>query len=257
MPASKPTRGSLLNKSHPLARGLSGYWPLLAASGKTVFDLSGHINPGIFTGGTDIAWSAGKFGSCLDIGGTDTYVKCNKGFDNATMGTYVFWLFHRSSSASDGFITSKSQNPVIHRSGGSIRVNLGGWHADGFPYDFYIGSVIANKWVMYAVTYDTVRARGYRDGVLRGEYAANPLNPLNVASSNLYMGSDRGLANRVSDVMIDNILVYKRALAASEIVQLYREPFCLIERRVRPYLGLVVTIPGSSTCVIHGWLEAA
>ena len=38
----KPPRGTLLNRTHPLARGLVGAWILNELTGETLFDISGH-----------------------------------------------------------------------------------------------------------------------------------------------------------------------------------------------------------------------
>ncbi|MFB0523909.1 MAG: hypothetical protein ACETVZ_00085, partial [Phycisphaerae bacterium] len=67
MPILKPIRAIQLNKSHPFARGLIGYWIMNEGGGSKVFDLSGNDNTGTFVGNT--AWAAGKFGSCLSFDG--------------------------------------------------------------------------------------------------------------------------------------------------------------------------------------------
>ena len=53
---SKPARGSLVNPSHPLARGLVGAWLMNEILGEVVCDLSGRGNNGTFTNGP--LWSS-------------------------------------------------------------------------------------------------------------------------------------------------------------------------------------------------------
>ena len=45
----KPPKGAMLNRGHPLSRGLKGCWLMNEGGGKIVNDLSGNGNTGIFS----------------------------------------------------------------------------------------------------------------------------------------------------------------------------------------------------------------
>jgi hypothetical protein len=60
MTHQKPFRGIQLNRTHPLVKGLVGCWVFNEATGKTVFDLSGHNNHGVLKNG--VAWGSNGLG---------------------------------------------------------------------------------------------------------------------------------------------------------------------------------------------------
>ena len=69
VPYQKPMMGQQIDWSHPLAKGLVGYWPMLEGTGNITQDLSGNGYHGSFID-TNLTWSAGTFGSCLSNNGS-------------------------------------------------------------------------------------------------------------------------------------------------------------------------------------------
>ena len=92
MPVLKPIRGIRQNKSHPLARGLVGYWLLNEGTGEKAFDLSDNGNTGTLQGDTHFV--PGKFGSALDLDGTGDYVSCGvaSNFNITDQITMAAWV---------------------------------------------------------------------------------------------------------------------------------------------------------------------
>ena len=73
MPLIKPIKSSIVNPTHPLAKGLVGCWLLNEGTGNKISDLSGHGNSGTIYGSP--AWSAGPTGGCLEfVNGNSQYV---------------------------------------------------------------------------------------------------------------------------------------------------------------------------------------
>ncbi len=56
---------------------------------------------------------------------------------------------------------------------------------------------------------------------------------------------------RELDGQIDHVMIWNRALSAAEIARLYREPFCMFERAIRPGLisGPIINLAGASTAL--------
>jgi len=69
MPILKPPKGALLQRGHPLARGLVGAWLMNEVRGTIVNDLSGNGNTGTLLANT--TWRAELFGPALLMDGTD------------------------------------------------------------------------------------------------------------------------------------------------------------------------------------------
>ena len=71
----KPQVFAQFNRSHPLAVGLLGLWPMLEGSGDTVNDYCGQNNPGTLTNMVaEDDWVGSLYGTALDFGGTDKFV---------------------------------------------------------------------------------------------------------------------------------------------------------------------------------------
>jgi len=86
VPVLKPVRGIRLNKSHPLARGLVGYWLLNEGSGNKVFDLSGNGKTGTING--TITWVA-DYLNCPGSTGNNISIPVNVITINGDMTIFV------------------------------------------------------------------------------------------------------------------------------------------------------------------------
>ena len=68
----KPTN-PVINRSHPLARGLVGAWAFEDGGGSTLRDVSGHGNDGVLTSG-GFVWSTSPFGGALTFSGSNNVI---------------------------------------------------------------------------------------------------------------------------------------------------------------------------------------
>ena len=89
-PYTKPLRGTLLNRTHPLDRGLIGYWSLGEGTGKRAWDHSGNANEGVLAGGS--SWTAGRKGWATNFDGVDGRVDCGNNAPLNDIGNGSFWL---------------------------------------------------------------------------------------------------------------------------------------------------------------------
>lgn len=88
----KPRIGAKVNTSHPLSRGLVGYWLFNESGGNKVWDIFGKRYDGSMTN-TDpsAAWVAAPGGMCLKLDGTNDYVDCGSGLSNRLQTVYSVW----------------------------------------------------------------------------------------------------------------------------------------------------------------------
>ncbi len=87
----QPVRGLQINHTHPLARGLIGYWPCNDGTGPEAWDYSGNNNPGTLKG-TAPAWVAGRKGYAINLPGTDERLDCGNRGSLKKLGNGSFWL---------------------------------------------------------------------------------------------------------------------------------------------------------------------
>jgi len=252
----KPIRGIRINKSHPLARGLVGYWLLNEGTGSKIFDLSGNGNTGTLQGDTHFV--PGKFGSALDFDGTGDYVDIPISNSlNMTGDIFVsYWLYYRTVASNnyDGRViypySSGNGYEILHYiyTSGNFKI---------IPKRDY------STTEMYYKT--TERPNGFDTwvhiGVLFNGTAKNATIYINgQKDTGNYEETIDGVGNLVADFtsirigypnfdcLIDHIMIFNRALSASEIALLYREPFCMFDRAWRPGLigGQFVELVGTS-----------
>ncbi|MCH7559002.1 MAG: LamG domain-containing protein [Planctomycetes bacterium] len=253
MPVLKPIRGIRLNKSHPLARGLVGYWLLNEGSGNKVFDLSG--NGKTTTLYNSPIWTPGRFGSALEWNTNNQYGVLNDfSLDNFTI---VVWFYNHEDSA------EATQAPVFasdnYDASPRYVVQIKTAHASNKHFECKvndIGTAVAyaftkNMWHQAALVRDGTAVYCYAEGlylnltITVGSGTFTFYNPR--IGCQYYQGSNQ----RFYDGLIDHVLIYNRALPASEIASLYREPFCMFDRAWRPGLigGQIVELAGTSTAL--------
>ncbi len=234
MPVLKPVRGIRLNKSHPLARGLVGYWLLNEGSGNKVFDLSGNGNTGT-RGGTGIIWASGKFGRAQQFNGADDNITLgNNKFDFLASNSYTISVWVNA----DFLPTDTDYDRIIDLEGriGYIQAISSTW-----VFGIYNGAALkevssatnyaTGQWVHIVGVYDkgadTVTIA--IDGIIRAT-TGTVGTPDNSQDRNCLIGCAYDASLRFFDGLIDHAMIFNRALSASEIALLYREPFCMFDR---------------------------
>jgi len=252
MPQLKATRGIRLNKSHPISRGLVGYWLFNEGSGGQVFDLSGKGNIGTFN--ADAHFVSGKFGSAVNLDGTDDHIAfTTKGF-SSTNGSFIIWL--RPGFAYDTAINYQMFFSLYTET--ADRWNFDYWATDDkwHVYQNQGGSITnvtssaqsfaANSvWIQLAITWNASLITLYVNGVQDSTPGTNRSGI--TMPSTMYIG-EYGGGNYEIIADIDHAAMFNRALSAFEIALLYREPFCMFERAWIPKLigGQIVELAGSS-----------
>jgi len=241
VPVLKPIRGIRINKSHPLARGLVGYWLLNEGTGSKVFDLSGNGNTGTLQG--DTHFTSGRFGSALQFDGDG---------DNVNFGNAIF--------STGGEISTEDFTIVlsVNTTEGAANQYVISKHVDS-ENRIYI-NIQTDYLLLYAEVLDTaillfgntglgvdsgqfthlafVAPRGktpaiYKNGV--SQYLTHTLcNAGDVSNSGDFLIGGRSAY--YFNGIVEYTMIFNRALSPSEISQLYREPFAMFSRPISPEL---------------------
>jgi len=213
----KPRLGTPLNKGHRLSKGLVGCWLMNEGSGNKVFDVSRNNRIGTPQAGV---WVPGKFGVCLNNQGTVPYNRYLT-FPWIYTGTASFALWVYETSAGDyAYLWD------MRTSGGT-----------GYVYS-----------TSTAIT--TSSGTVYVDGVASTTWSRNTWHFLVVSGMSVVVTGTAviGAKNDFDTALchfgpFDIPQVWNRALSASEIAQLYREPFGIFDR---PPIWSLYTVPSGA-----------
>lgn len=210
------------NLGHRLSRGLVGLWLMNEGSGSIVFDLSGNGNTGTLTG-TAPVWDAGKFGSAVNFPGTDEHIIAPSPITIDDKYTVLIWFNITTHAVDKGLFsiadTVSSTIPImlIQADNGDLKIYNGGYAT--------ISSINTNQWYCVAVSFDGTDAFVYLDGV----YKTSRTKSGGTQDNNIYIGNGY---NGYITGLVSSVMIYNRTLTASEIAQLYQEPFCMFEREL-------------------------
>jgi len=208
--------------------GLIGLWHFDEGGGTTAGDSSGNGNTGTLV--NEPIWTTGKITGALEFDGVDDYVAINHSpsfdVDNITV---CAWVNHRDTG--DDRVVCKSTSTAIADHifslgvyGTTVRVRLGNSSSN---YDATTACP-TNTWTHLAFTYDGSNVCIYVDGQLAGvhPYAGGPLAklewPVTIGNVNL-------TDNRYFNGIIDDVMIYNRALTADEIIDVFEADSLVFE----------------------------
>ena len=185
-------------------------------TGTTVADASGTGNVG--TIGTATWSTLGKNGSALSFNGTTARVTVP---DSPTLRltgamTLEAWVFPTAVTSiwRDVIFKGEDNYYLMATATNLSRPVAGGIFSGSYGEAFGTSALPANTWTHLAATYDGATLRLYVNGVQVGSKAqtgtlATSSNPLNIGGDTFY--------NQYFDGRIDDIRIYNRALAPTEI----------------------------------------
>lgn len=221
----------------------------LGIQGSKLFDLSCHNNTQSFLG-SGISWTPGKNGMAVNIPTTGYLQNSNvSGF--GTEGTFLFWGKINASQNYTTIFSAKAgiSTAVIFYSYVSGKTWISYYNTAGTNTIFLNTqtSPAAGEYVNYAFTWSALAGRLYQNGVLVDE--DTDITGTLRTISNLYLGSDRAIANRGLYGDMEMCCCYNRSLTSAEIQLLYRtNGNALLQRRPgamfkAPAAGGVVPTP--------------
>ncbi len=223
----KPLSYAPLRGGHALARALAGAWLFNEGRGDKLWDASGRGHTGTLTGmdpTTD--WVAGPHGHALDFDGTDDRVivgpeaGINLGTANACVVSYRHNTF-----GSDVLVAHKSQSDggyFLGFSSGNVYYAASGAYV-GVAHD-----ISAGQEVWLAVSRQGTAVTFYKNGVQLGTVQTlSASNDLRISTIGSYWSGGSAYS---TNMRCDYVYCWQRALSATEMAWLYREPFCFFTR---------------------------
>jgi hypothetical protein len=213
---------------HLYYSGLVAHWKFDEGTGTIAYDSSGNNNYGTLYGPT---WVNGVYGKALKFDGVNDFVAIPDIFSTPpTELTVSAWVnCSSSSSAREEIIHSFRHGEYgIYRPTASV-IGFGLLLDNQVPYGYEWNSFAPNTMHQVVGTWkqgDSVKL--YVDGVLVGQTAV-PNNgmldstPINSAAIGDYMRNYLG-SKWFFEGIIDDVMVFSRALTANEVAQLYTLP---------------------------------
>lgn len=239
--------GLVLDRAHPLSRGLVGWWPMNEGAGGGLRDVvSGAVSVGV---NTAASWRIGSpLGAGVLMDGTDDYAAFTVAqvFTGWSMAAWVRPDAWQGSAPYERSIMGSYSNPPYARiffggggsSGNQARVSVDNGYA---TLTTTVDQTLA-RWIHVVGTCDAVSQKCYVNGVLIGSGAGGTM----VSTVGTYhIGAVNALGRYFSGGMC-HARFYGRVLDAREVAQLYAEPMA----GARPMLSLArtfITVPTPAT----------
>jgi hypothetical protein len=135
-----------------------------------------------------------------------------------TSATFNLWVWRNGTqSGFDGLVSNISRSGFIYNEAGTSFSYI--WNNDSGTYNYSSGIDTANQtWVMTTLTVSPTDVKWYLNGILQH---SKVYGHSSTTISNLYIGSDAGIAGRFYNGRIAQVQIYNRALTAQEILQNY------------------------------------
>ena len=216
----------------PPADGLVGYWSFddPARPGR---DDSGYGNDGIVNGAT---WTTGRFGGALSFDGVDDYASVPHDASlNITGDITISAFVYLTQGGSNQAIVTKCvgggarDNPFAFYTTYHAEPDLCLVRADASAHERVYGSrnILIGQWHHVLVRVEDKVPDFYVNGIVTGKYADTTFTRTPIGNANpLLIGRrDDGL---YFNGIIDEVLIYNRALSDSEIMTLVPEPATLL-----------------------------
>jgi len=236
---AKPPKGALLNRTDRLSRGLVAAWLFGEGDGPKIYD-SANRNNGTLNGFTATSgWSSGVFGDCLLFDGVNDYIDVPNHSTLAITARITISAWVRRLGGSGGqfqTIVSRWGNTnsyvfIYDDTGNQLQVRLSGLSTVTVSRSV---SIEDSLWHHASVTYDGANITLYLDGLQLGAQTASTGSIIDNSLS-LRIGRDNtGFGTAYWNGQLDAIAIYNRALSASEVSQLYSDPFAAFRRRYLP-----------------------
>jgi cysteine-rich repeat protein len=213
--------------------GLVSHWPFDDVEGGITKDIqSSHEGTVI-----DSKIVLGKFENSLEFDGVNDYVEIphSPDFDFSTAFSVSVWFNIDTLTKNQGLVYKGPYN----NQWGTWSLNYAqSGNVDGLKFILgNAGTIVNGKvptsgvWHHVVATYDGINAILYLDGVL--DSSTSVISPLLIGNHPIHLGRYYGdSTNRYFDGKMDDLMVFNKALTASEVINLFNEGesgFCLGE----------------------------
>lgn len=218
----KPPRGTQVDRSEPLARGLRGCWPINEGAGLTIYDVVGGNH---LTMTANIRATLPGVGACIRADSTN-YAVCTTArglFDCSHAFTLLFWRYRSNGGDAHHFFTIGTGTGGVnfsfpYFSDGSLH-----WYRASDGADLLAGP---SRWDDFTaeqnvLTYDGTNAAIYLKGVRLASGAVTTPDTGPITRVALFVNSNASFPEpMVASAAIGLACLYDRALSASEVAAL-------------------------------------
>lgn len=232
---TKPLLGAEIDRAHPRARNLVGYWLMNEGAGTKALDASGNNNHGSIT---DAIWTDSERGRTLWFDGNADWVAVpnSSSLSPSKSITLSLWFnTTQSTSLYERTLLWKEYSYGLYRAQKSTNNVLTFMIRSGASskYHTYTHTAALNdgKWHHLLCAFNGDYVWMWLDGrqVLYSDSAATQID---VTSNPVYMGSNSASASTKNyEGYLSDIQIWSRALTASEIASLYADPYQMFRRR--------------------------
>ena len=218
------------NPTEATETGLVAHWNFNEGSGNVLQDQSGNYNNGTIN---QASWRNGVTGKALEFDGFDDYVGVPYSDELAPANAITIGIWFNTSDVTQtaGALISKSEQGgfnIVYGPAGFTDYVTGNINIDGIykSVALPITDITANKWHFVALTFNGTDIKIYLDGALKdslqvsGSIAYTHDNSLMIRND---AGSGSSPTGDYFKGSIDEVKIYNRALAGSEIVTHYNE----------------------------------
>lgn len=232
-------------------RGLIEWLKFDNGTGNIAYDYSGHGNDAKIIGAK---WTEGVINKALSFDGTNDYVNCQKlaeymSDQQVKSITHAAWVKFTNLNQ-EGQITGQRQSHIHSE----LQVETNGkvhfWMEDDSDTDYYVISTNPlndGNWhfIVGSYNYTSSRMQIWVDGVLNKEYEYH-FTPVGTID-NFYVGYGD---NSYFRGVVDNVMIYERALNADEVQSLYHSvltpPLNLSAKSSEGYVNITWDAPASN-----------
>jgi hypothetical protein len=260
---AKPPAGTLLDRSHPLARGLVALWPLYAGNGNKAASIASPSSyltssaAATWNGTLGSQWQITPRGMAANFDGTTNYIDVGSKIlfqttDSFTLACWFRWKQALGSSLSFSLIDSGfgfaagayalllGTTATVYTATAAIRDASS--HIVSAGKSSATLGIADNAWHLLVGVCDrstpSAVVRCYLDGVLLASSGADTTTGQVGNTANVVLGA-RGSDHAQKFVgQLDMPAVWSRALTAGEILQIYSAPYALFA----PY-GFLTSFP--------------
>ncbi len=233
----KPFRAIQLNKSHPLARELSGCWLFNEGCGEQSTDMSGNRLNIPFVGGTP-QWTSGNHGSVISFNNSESeYMELDIAPVTKIPCSILMWLCPDDVTQGNHYYPLYIANKNVTNQAWGLLLNLGndGEVSLNTNITTTTGRAVSSKCIsagqwhqVVCVIAGTTDRRCFVDGGNKGTNSSNVNAPTGLNRISIGRAGD-STPGYYYPGKIGCVFIWNRVLTDNEIAWLYREPYAMFD----------------------------
>lgn len=208
-------------------KNLVGYWP-----DGTIEDLSVYNNTTTLCG--DLSCVESKYGQCYSLtDNSDGYVNCgNSPVLNPTNAVSLSVMVYPTSASRGSIVTKNGPYAMEYLGDGKIRTGIYAGFPPTWTHAVTTSSLALNTWHHVVMTYDGAYMKTYLNNKMGGTAVAKS-GQMALTESPVFIGYGGAGFNRYFKGMIDEVMIFQKALSEDEINALNE----MVESRTAPTFG--------------------